>query len=70
MKNAICFVAFNNDLFVNALLTSLVVHSNFYDVYIFNNGTDDIDIMPLPQEKLNITILDNRNNNYINFNFT
>ena len=67
MKSAICFVAFNNDLFVNALLTSLVVHSNFYDVYIFNNGTDDIDIMPLPQEKLNITILDNRNNNYINF---
>lgn len=67
MKNIIAFVAFNNNLFVNALLTSLVVHKNFYDVYIFNNGTEDIDIMPLPKSKLNITILDNRNCDYINY---
>jgi len=68
MKIALTFVAFNNNRFVNALLTSFInTNPDIKDVVIFNNGTEDVIVMPLLEKHLNITILDNRSNQYIDF---
>jgi hypothetical protein len=69
MKTVLAFVAFNNNYLVNVLLRSFVsTNTGNIEVVIFNNGTEDVDILPSTAKYLgNIKILDNRYSDYIDF---
>ncbi len=68
MKTVLSFVAFNNNRFVNSLLTSFInTNPDIKDVVIFNNGTEEVLIMPQLEKRLKIKILDNNKNEYIDF---
>ena len=69
MKTVLGFVAFNNNYLVNVLLRSFICTNNEkIDVVIFNNGTEEVSIMPKTLEQLgNVTILDNTKSTFIDF---
>lgn len=69
MKTVLGFVAFNNNYLVNVLLRSFIcTNDEGIDVVIFNNGTEEVSILPQTLEHLGkVTILDNNCSDYIDF---